>query len=276
MNKYMNKILFRFGFLLAALVVLIVVGTVGFMILEGLTFFEALYFTFVTISTVGYGDIHPVTLAGRIFVVILIVIGIGTFLGVVANATQIILQSRQERVRKDQLNLIIGVFFSEIGTGFLHIISTFDANIDRLRGECCINTDWSGQDFIKLKKILEHHAYNIDIKQNNLKEIHDFLQGKNNLLIQLLDNNNLQEHESITDLLLAIFHLKDELVLRPTLSGLPDTDLFHLTNDIKRVYALLTKEWIKYMQYLNKTYPYLFSLALRTNPFSKEISPIVS
>ena len=148
----MNRILFRFGFLLTVLVVLIIIGTIGFMILEGLTFFEALYFTFVTISTVGYGDIHPVTLAGRIFVVILIVIGIGTFLGVVANATQIILQSKQEKTRKAQLNLIIGVFFSEIGTRFLHIISAFDPHIDRLRQDCCISEEWSGQDFTKLKK----------------------------------------------------------------------------------------------------------------------------
>ena len=76
--------------------------------------------------------------------------------------------------RKAQLNLIIGVFFSELGTRFLHIISTFDANIDRLRNECCIDAEWSAQDFNGLKKILENHEYTIDIKQNNLKEIHDF------------------------------------------------------------------------------------------------------
>lgn len=272
----MNIILFRFGFLLAVLVVLIIIGTVGFMILEGLPFFDALYFTFVTISTVGYGDIHPVTLAGRIFVVVLIVIGIGTFLGVVANATQIVLHGRQERIRRAQLSLIIGVFFSEIGTGFLHILSTFDPHIDRLRNECCINEDWSGQDFTELKKMLGNHTYSIDIEQNDLKAVRDFLQEKSYLLIRLLDNTNLQEHETFTDLLLAIFHLKDELVLRSALSGLPDADLAHLANDLKRAYTLLTKEWIDYMQYLKNSYPYLFSLALRTNPFNKEISPVIS
>jgi hypothetical protein len=56
---------------------------------------------------------------------------------------------------------------------------------------------------------------------------------------------------------------------------LPETDLNHLANDIKRVYVLLTGQWVGYMRYLKRSYPYLFSLALRTNPFSEEISPVV-
>ena len=43
----------------------------------------ALYFTIITISTVGYGDIHPVTPVGMIFTIFLVLAGISTFLGVV-------------------------------------------------------------------------------------------------------------------------------------------------------------------------------------------------
>ncbi len=273
----MNKVLRRFSFLLVVLAVLIIVGTIGFMIIEKLSFVDALYFTLVTISTVGYGDIHPVTLGGRIFVVILIIVGIGTFLGVVATASQMILQGGQEKMRKAQLNLIVGVFFSEIGTRFLHIIAAFDPHIDQLREDCCtIDEDWGVNDFNKLKKMLRNHLYNLNIERKELKAIQDFLDDRNGLLIQMLNNTNLQEHETFTDLLLAIFHLKDELASRPGLSKLPDADLHHLSNDVKRAYALLAKEWINHMQYLKKNYPYLFSLALRTNPFMEEISPIIT
>jgi voltage-gated potassium channel len=47
------------------------------MILEGLSFFDAFYFTVVTVATVGYGDIIPVTVAGKVFTVIIIITGVG-------------------------------------------------------------------------------------------------------------------------------------------------------------------------------------------------------
>ena len=70
-------------------------------------------------------------------------------------------------------------------------------------------------------------------------------------------------------------HLRDELAARSTLTGLPETDIAHLANDVKRAYSLLTRQWIEYMLYLKNRYPFLFSLALRTNPFVENPSAIV-
>jgi hypothetical protein len=53
----------------------------------------------------------------------------------------------------------------------------------------------------------------------------------------------LLEHDSFTDLLLAIFHLSEELAARDTLDGLPQSDYEHLAGDIKRAYTLLIREW---------------------------------
>jgi hypothetical protein len=48
-----------------------------------------------------------------------------------------------------------------------------------------------------------------------------------------------------------------------------------LAVDVTRAYTLLTRQWISYLEYLKTMYPFLFSLALRTNPFVRSPSAIV-
>lgn len=86
--------------------------------------------------------------------------------------------------------------------------------------------------------------------------------------MSLLGNPNLLEHEAFTELLWAVFHLAEELGNRRDVSSLPQSDYDHLIGDIKRVYVLLGAEWLSYMRHLQENYPYLFSLAVRTNPFN--------
>jgi len=81
---------------------------------------------------------------------------------------------------------------------------------------------------------------------------------------------NLLEHETFTDLLWAVFHLAEELAYRKNVSLLPNSDYEHLIGDIKRVHVLLLSEWLDYMKHLREDYPYLFSLAVRTNPFNPD------
>ena len=85
----MNEVRRRLQIFLALFLIVTAIGTVGFMMLENLSFVNAFYYNIVTISTVGYGDIHPTNQASRIFAVLLIVMGGATFLGVIANATEI-------------------------------------------------------------------------------------------------------------------------------------------------------------------------------------------
>jgi hypothetical protein len=92
--------------------------------------------------------------------------------------------------------------------------------------------------------------------------------AKKQFLLSLLGNPNLLEHEAFTELLWAVFHLAEELGNRRDVSSLPQSDYDHLIGDIKRVYVLLGAEWLSYMRHLQENYPYLFSLAVRTNPFN--------
>jgi len=100
---------------LALFLVVMTAGTVGFMVLEDLSFFEAFYYNIVTMSTVGYGDIHPTKEASRIFAILLIVVGVGTFLGVIANITEMILLRRETQSRMRKVNMLLGVFFQRGG-----------------------------------------------------------------------------------------------------------------------------------------------------------------
>ncbi len=115
---------------------------------------------------------------------------------------------------------------------------------------------------------LRHYGYAIDIERVNLEHLRDFL-------VRLLENPNLLEHESFTELLRAVFHLTEELQSRDDMSCLPESDCQHLAGDIKRVYVLIVRGWLDYMEYLRDSYPYLFSLAMRTNPFDRDASPVV-
>ncbi|MCA1724287.1 MAG: potassium channel protein [Thermomicrobia bacterium] len=63
---------------MAALGVVLVIGTVGFMAIERWSFIDAAYMTVITLSTIGYGEVHPLDTAGRIFDMVLIIGGVAT------------------------------------------------------------------------------------------------------------------------------------------------------------------------------------------------------
>ncbi len=62
---------------LVGIVIILLVGVVGFMLIEKMSPIESLWFTVVTLSTIGYGDIQVESIAGRTFTIFLILIGLG-------------------------------------------------------------------------------------------------------------------------------------------------------------------------------------------------------
>ena len=69
------------GWRLVALVILAVhvVGTLGYVLIEGWSAWDAFYMTVITVTTVGYGEVHPMSQAGRIFTVFVLLTGVGAF-----------------------------------------------------------------------------------------------------------------------------------------------------------------------------------------------------
>jgi voltage-gated potassium channel len=63
--------------IVSMLVMVTVAGTIGYVLIDGWSVFDALYMTVITITTVGYGEPHPLSTAGRAFTLVLIVAGVG-------------------------------------------------------------------------------------------------------------------------------------------------------------------------------------------------------
>ena len=71
----------RFDTLLLLVVITLAIGTVFYNTVEGWGFLDSLYFSVITLTTVGYGDLAPVTSIGRLFTIFYVMIGIGILLG---------------------------------------------------------------------------------------------------------------------------------------------------------------------------------------------------
>jgi hypothetical protein len=186
-----------------------------------------------------------------------------------------LLGEREKRERLQKLNMVIGAFFSETGTQLLALVSMSDPGLETIRADLVLDRGRAGGQFERLAERLRGREFKVDTARTNLAELRGFLAEKRDFLLRLLENPNLLEHETFTDLLQSVFHLTEELKSRESLSDLPASDCQHLAGDIARVYSTLTGEWIAYMKHLDKNYPYLFSLAVRTNPFDRDASPIV-
>ena len=186
-----------------------------------------------------------------------------------------ILNEKEKRLRLEKLNMVIGTFFSEVGTTLLTFLSDLDPKVEKIQNALIVTNDWSEKDFAGISKRLKSYEFPIDIKKGHLEDLRDFLSQNRDFLLRLLENPNLLEHESFTELLRSVFHFTEELTTRKDLKHLPPTDYEHLSIDTKRIYQLLVRQWLLYMKYLKDSYPYLFSFAMRTNPFDQNATPIV-
>jgi hypothetical protein len=175
-------------------------------------------------------------------------------------------REKQERLRK--MNMAINAFFSDAGTELISHMNMFMTDADDLTKIIKIEARWEEKDFQIAEKRVSEADFTINSRNSSLEELKKVLTGKRMLFLNMLQNSTLLEHDTFSDMLWAVFHIMDELVSRETLQNLPSADQDHLSTDIKRAYRTLLIEWIHYLAHLKTDYPYLFSLAIRKNPFS--------
>lgn len=185
-----------------------------------------------------------------------------------------LLERRALAARREKLGMLISAFFSEIGIDLLAALARADPGLGPVRDRIRREAEWQPEDLPELRRLLSRE-YRVDPDALDLAAVRAFLSAHRNFLLRLLENPALLEHESISELLRGIFHAAEELDRRTDLSDLPAADREHLATDLDRVYPLLVSEWLDYLEYVGRHYPYLFSLGVRTSPFDPDARVVV-
>ena len=144
----MNRLVRRFLFTTLAMLTTLAIGTVGFVVIDHFPPFDAFYMTLTTMTTVGYGEIHPLSHAGRVFNSFLILFGVTTIFIAIGAVTQTVIEMefgdvlnrrRSKRMIEQLKNHFIICGYGRVGRGaaqeLLHEGAPFvviDASPDRV------------------------------------------------------------------------------------------------------------------------------------------------
>ena len=92
----------EFRVLLFVLITLIAGGTIFYSTVEGWEVIDSLYFSVMTMSTIGYGDFHPTTTLSKLFTITYALLSIGVFVAVVTKIVAAILDKKRETKQRKQ------------------------------------------------------------------------------------------------------------------------------------------------------------------------------
>jgi hypothetical protein len=186
-----------------------------------------------------------------------------------------LMAEREKQVLLHKMNMVIGAFFGEMGARLLKDINGFCPELPELSQKLAVSSDWTPKKYKSAVRLVSGREFKLEPDVGCFKSLRDFLLSKRGFMLALLENPNLLEHENFTDLLWSVSHLTEELEARPGFDSLPASDIAHLKSDTRRAHGNLIREWLAYMKHLQSAYPYIFSLAVRTNPFNPQSSPVV-
>jgi hypothetical protein len=183
-----------------------------------------------------------------------------------------LLRITERRKLQEKRNVLIGAFFSGAGAGLLQLLLRFDPQAQKLQPDLQLTANWSDRDFANARAFVLTQDFHMDSQHGDLVALRSLLLPEKRWILQLLESPILAEFEGFTNLIWALIHLIEELAFRSDLQRLSLPDYKHLSGDIQRVYVPLIGAWLEYMKHLSRHYPYLYSLAIRTNPFDPHAS----
>lgn len=163
-----NIIALRIAIALSILVIVFVIGSVGYHLIEGMRFFDGFYMTFITITTIGFSELTNLSEAGRILTMVIFVMGIGVISYIASQTTQLIFESEifRKRAMKKQLEKMnqhyIVAGYGRIGHRIAEVlqeanipvvvIENQESTIDRIREDKLLYVAGDAQDESTLKE----------------------------------------------------------------------------------------------------------------------------
>jgi hypothetical protein len=171
----------------------------------------------------------------------------------------------EQQKKNKKINVIISTFFTEVGMQMMTAMSEFNRNHADLSNIIRTN-DLNKNNQKQVRDLVKSYKYEMYADPEKLIELAELLAKRKSFRLSLLENSNLLEHDSFTDMIWAVFHVADELQNRGDLRKLPDADIKHISNDLRRAYPALINEWIGYIVYLRDEYPFLYEAAKKKEP----------
>lgn len=102
------KSYFRFIMPLGILLILWIIGTIGYVLIDNYSWFDAFYMTIITVATVGYGEVAPLSQGGKVFTAFLIITSFGTFAYAASSITKFVIDGEfNEFFKNRKLNAAI-------------------------------------------------------------------------------------------------------------------------------------------------------------------------
>ena len=96
--KILSNIKLQIASAISALIAMIILGTIVYKFLEGWTWIQSFYFSVTTLSTVGYGDMHPTTEISRLFTSFYILTGVAIALAAMGIIGMNYLEKREKKI----------------------------------------------------------------------------------------------------------------------------------------------------------------------------------
>lgn len=173
MNRFYNDIIdniiaLRIAIALMILMVVFLVGSVGYHLIEGMRLFDGFYMTFITITTIGFAELTNLSEAGRVLTMVVFVMGIGVISYIASQTTQLIFESEIFRKRAmmkqlekmDQHYIVAG--YGRIGHRIaevlreanipLVVVENRESSIQRIREDKLLYVEGDAQDEEVLKE----------------------------------------------------------------------------------------------------------------------------
>lgn len=182
-----------------------------------------------------------------------------------------LLESREKEGRLKKMHMLIGLYYQELGLSLLKTLVLADGKRADFQGPCEVGMNWQTKDFRNLEKWLGERKMEINPEAIDYDQMLILLNQSKELMVSLIANPTLLEHENFSELLMAVNHLRDELTLRNHMKGTENykPDYKHWKVDMERVYHLSAVQWIRYIEHLKNDYPFLYNAARVTNPFEE-------